>query len=150
MTALCHLTMGTGHVTVATRDDSLVARMLPIIDQQGGPLPELGGHVTCWPNKGAWAYQIADEAGSKMPWLMAIVCWDKAAEPMAWQMALRLYKATSTGLPHQIKAPKMPTSLPWLAVATSIHMLELDEAVVERLGEVEAGLAWAIMEAADA
>ena len=163
MTALCHLTLNTGHLARTPRSEvpqAVVDRLLPLVDAGGGPIPGLDGwHLDLmFPlddrgarMDGAAYFQVAPEPGtSRRPVVMAVACWRPELAASAWTQAVAGYTAMRSSLIASslwLEPPDSPpASLPWIA-AWLTPFIALADAETMAFGDLERCLVWALADA---
>lgn len=160
MPRLYHLTINTGHLAVTSSvPQDILDRISAVVDAECGEIPGLSG----WyldilrpmsgdgrPIPGAAFFQIASEPGlSKMPAVMAMACWQPAAQAAAWQQAIMSYGALRASLIATRlwrEPPRHPPTLPWLTVWLTPFIALAPPDIASALGDLERCVAWALMQ----
>jgi hypothetical protein len=163
LTAMVHRTLNTGHENASLRadvDHAAIDRLLPIVDAEGGWIPEVMLAVDILVpldadqrrRHGSAFFQIAPAVGmSKTPYVMAVACWDPAMADEAWEMVRQCYMPLRHALEKiGLWAPLSPTPPDggaWLAVCLTPHITQLPDDRLSMLGDMERCIYWALVEA---
>lgn len=145
---LSDLTLTTGHELLVPRDwlwADTRAWLAPLVAAGGGPIDGIGGYLDMLDVgiPGAAAYQVAPGAApmSVTPLMMAVVCWDDAANDRAWRLALDQQAALVLPLPAGIRRPPVP----WLARSLSPHIAVDDPERLYGIGTLGWCVAWTLI-----
>jgi hypothetical protein len=135
---------------------NVIALLRPIIDAQGGPVPNMAPWVidlirpldeTGAVKDGMAFFQIADKPKlSKAPVIMAIAAWGPVVQAEdAWLQVCQAYT------PHHVllqakPAPSQMPALPWLAVWLTTCATGVDPQTMMAFGDLERCIAWTLIE----
>jgi hypothetical protein len=152
--ALSHITSSSGHVWRSSRADvadSVVAALRPIVEAQGGRVPSMPDwYLSVWRPlelPGAAAFQVAfgpaETPAGKLPFVVAVGCWDEPASRESWAMA----HETAAKMPYQTdQLPADPPPVPWLSATLGLGVISLAGNQVSMLGDFERCVLWTMVE----
>ncbi|HET8627032.1 MAG TPA: hypothetical protein VFL91_06415 [Thermomicrobiales bacterium] len=173
---LTHLTLNTGHIRESPRAEvgaDILARLAPLVAEDGGPLPPpFSGYrlsIVRGEDEAAGSAIFTFSGARDIPLVTGLVCWRAAASADAWGQMAELMAEVGAAAGAPLPPPSgPPPRVPWLAVMlwptialdrrnfeVEAVVRRLDEPVDDRvaldiavswLGDAERCVAWALIE----